>query len=418
MRKLAFAAICVMMSACCSGIKYDEAASILDADSLKAHVSASQLARIEDGKLSGSHVIVIQNGKEVLNECYGLKGVECGQPLKGDEVYRIASMTKPVTALALLIEHDRGHLDINDDLSKYLPEFADMYVVKRDSTGAVVKDENGKSVCGEKAVNPIKLYQLVSHTSGVGEVDLDAESMARCTLDSAVAYLATRPLNFDPSTAQAYSTGAFDLAARVIEMTSGMEFEAYLKKNIFDKLGMTNTTFEPSEDQWARMVAMQGRNEEGKNYDVQKKAGCVFESFPAAYHAAGAALASTAPDYAKFAQMFLDGGKSADGKKVISEESLALYSTPVVDDTVMPGIIKWGLGVRVVTGEGYVLPEGAFGWSGAYGTHFWIDPVNNIIAVHMKNSAYDGGAGSQTGNEFEVDVMRSFVPSAEPAEAK
>lgn len=379
MRKLAFAAICVMMSACCSGIKYDEAANILDADSLKAHVSASQLARIEDGKLSGSHVIVIQNGKEVLNECYGLKGVECGQPLKGDEVYRIASMTKPVTALALLIEHDRGHLDINDDLSKYLPEFADMYVVKRDSTGAVVKDENGKPVCGEKAVNPIKLYQLVSHTSGVGEVDL---------------------------------------AARVIEMTSGMEFEAYLKKNIFDKLGMTNTTFEPSEDQWARMVAMQGRNEEGKNYDVQKKAGCVFESFPAAYHAAGAALASTAPDYAKFAQMFLDGGKSADGKKVISEESLALYSTPVVDDTVMPGIIKWGLGVRVVTGEGYVLPDGAFGWSGAYGTHFWIDPVNNIIAVHMKNSAYDGGAGSQTGNEFEVDVMRSFVPSAEPAEAK
>ena len=412
MKKIAFAAACILLAAC-SAPKHDEAANLLDADSLKAHVAASQQARIETGQLTGSHVIVLQNGKEVLNQCYGLKGVECGEPLKGDEVYRIASMTKPVTALALLIEHDRGHLDIHDDLSKYLPEFGEMYLCVKDSTGAVVKDENGRPVKGEKAAGSIKLYQLVSHTSGVGEVSLSGDAMASCTLDSAVVFLASQPLNFEPGTAQSYSTGAFDLAAKVIEKTSGLEFEAYLKKNIFDKLGMTNTTFEPSQDQWNRMVAMQGRNEEGQNYDVEKPAGCVFEHFPAAYHAAGAALASTASDYAKFAQMFLDGGRAANGKKVIGEESLALYSTPVVDDSIMPGVIKWGLGVRVVTGDGYTLPEGSFGWSGAYGTHFWIDPLNNIVAVHMKNSAYDGGAGSKTGNEFEVDVMRSFIPKAE-----
>lgn len=408
MKKLSFAAICMLVAACASP-KTDEAANLLDADSLKAHVSASQIARIEDGKLTGSHVIVYQNGKEVLNECYGLKGVECGTALSGGEVFRIASMTKPVTALALLIEHDRGHLDINDDLSKYLPEFSRMNVAQRDSSGALVRDANGLTVSGEPAANPIKLYQLVSHTSGVGEVTPPGDAITRCNLDSAVAFLASRPLDFEPGTAQAYSTGAFDLAARVIEKTSGLEFEEYLKKNIFDKLGMTNTTFEPSEEQWSRMVAMHGRTEDGKNCDVAKTAGCVFENFPAKYHAAGAALASTPEDYIKFAQMFLDGGRSADGRKVISEKTLALYSTPVVDDIVMPGIIKWGLGVRVVTGEGYVLPEGSFGWSGAYGTHFWIDPVNNIAAVHMKNSAYDGGAGSQTGNEFEKDVMRSFV---------
>jgi len=322
-------------------------------------------------------------------------------------------MTKPVCALALLIEHDRGHLNIYDNVADYLPEYADMYVALKDSTGAVVKDENRQPLRGEKAQNPIKLYQLVSHTSGVGEVDMFPGPFANCTLDSAVAFLATRPLNFEPATAQAYSTGAFDVAAKVIEKVSGLEFEEYLKKNIFDKLGMTNTTFEPSEEQWSRMVACQGRTEDEKNYDVEKSMTCVFESFPVKYHAAGAGLASTASDYAKFAQMFLDGGRSADGKKVISEKALALYSTPVVDDTVMPGIIKWGLGVRVVTGEGYVLPEGAFGWSGAYGTHFWIDPVNNIVAVHMKNSSYDGGAGSRTGNEFEVDVMRSLITPAE-----
>lgn len=379
----------------------------LDPQALYDNVTASTQARIATGKLSGGHLIVAQDGKQVLNACYGYKQMDGKVPLKGNEVYRIASMTKPVTGLALLIEHERGHLNIYDDVSKYLPEFAEMYIIKRDANGNVVRDENGKPVRGEKASNSIKLYQLVSHTSGIGDVGLEGDDMEKCTVAIAAEHLSKRLLNFNPGTAQAYSTGAFDVAARVIELVSGMEFEAYLKKNIFDKLGMTDTTFEPNADQWSRMVETCARNDRWEAYDIHKSKTHVFETFPMTYHAAGAALASTASDYLKFAQMFLDGGKGCNGR-VIKKKTLKLYSTPVVDDTIMPGSQKWGLGVRVICGE-YPLPETTFGWSGAYGTHFWIDPVNKIVAVYMKNSAYDGGAGSQTGNEFEIDVMKSFV---------
>jgi Beta-lactamase class C and other penicillin binding proteins len=378
----------------------------INPDALFDNVTASAQARISTGQLSGGHLIVLQDGRQILNACYGYKAMTGEVPMRGNEVYRIASMTKPVCSLALLIEHERGHLNIYDDVAKYLPEFSEMYVAKRDGDGKIVKDAAGRVVRGSKAVNSIKVYQLVSHTSGVGEVSGYDADFSKITIASAAEYLSRTPLDFEPGTAQAYSTGAFDVAARIIELVSGMEFEDYLQKNIFSKLGMTDTTFEPDADQWDRMVSTSARNDGGWAYDVPMNSGCVFANFPATYHAAGAALASTASDYAKFAQMFLDGGKGAHGR-VIRKKTLKLYSTPVVDDKIMPGAQKWGLGVRVICGE-YVLPETSFGWSGAYGTHFWVDPVNNIVAVYMKNSAYDGGAGSRTGNEFEVDVMKSL----------
>ena len=407
-KRIILAAAAAIMMASCATHSTEECGRKLDSELLNQTVSNSQNARIDDGKLTGSHVIIRQYGKDVLNRCYGLKSVQGGDSLTNEAVYRIASMTKPVTSFALLMEHDRGHLDLNDDLSKYLPEFAEMYLPALDEDCNCINDAEGHKVKGEKAQNSIKLYQLVSHTSGVGEVRLSHEEMASCNLDKAVEYLAAQPLDYEPSTRQAYSTGAFDLAARVIENVSGMEFGEYLEKNIFKPLGMTNTTFEPSADQWQRLVAIHARGEDGKSCDGNFHEGCVFSNFPAQYHAAGAALASTAEDYAKFAQMLLDGGKTPKGKRLVSEESMKLYSTPVVDDTVMPGVIKWGLGVRVVAGDGYTLPKGSFGWSGAYGSHFWVDPSNGLIAVYMKNSSYDGGAGAATGSELEHNVMDSL----------
>lgn len=215
------------------------------------------------------------------------------------------------------------------------------------------------------------------------------------------------PLVYEPGTQQAYNTAAFDIAARVIEITSGMDFAEYLKVNIFDKLGMTDTTFEPSAEQWSRMVAVHGC-ENGKAYDVPYD-GQIFGAYPVTYHAAGAALTSTAADYDKFARMLLNGGAGDNGERVMSEESVKLMATPVVDDSIMAGSQKWGLGVRVITDNDYTLPKGTFGWSGMFGTHFWIDPVNRITAVYMKNSTYDGGAGCQTANELEKDVTDSFT---------
>lgn len=352
----------------------------LDADTLARRIGSSQVRRIEAGEFYGSQVIVYQYGKQVLDSVYGTVS-ETGPALCGDELYRIASMTKPLTALALLIEHGRGHLDIYDDLSAYLPEFA------------------GRN---------IKLFQLVSHLSGVGEVDMDSTGMKSCTLEKAVQYLSSSPSVFEAGTRQQYSTGAFDLAAMVVSKVSGMEFGEYLRRNIFRKLGMKDTTFEPSGRQWGRMVEMHARDAEGRSCPSDIQEGCVFGNFPVGYHAAGAALASTAQDYAAFALMLAAHGKSRSGRRVTDPQTLALMSTPFVDDSIMAGSQKWGLGVRVITGEN-TLPEGAFGWSGAYGTHFWIDPVNDIVVVYMKNSTFDGGAGATTARELEQDVMSSLM---------
>ena len=386
------------------GIKIDPIAFKLDANKLEQKISASQANRIANGLNTGAHIIVNQNGEELLNKTYGKDGVN-GEALKSDAMYRIASMTKPVTAVALLIEYDRGHIDIYADVADYLPQFKDMQVK--------VTDKDGNVTGTVKANNPIKVYQLVSHTSGVGEVSLTGQNRDEFNVQSAMEYLAAQPLDFEPGTQQFYSTGAFDVAAAIIEKTSGLEFSEYLKVNIFDKLGMKDTTFEPTDEQWARFVKVHGAelNKATGKYDVfdtPTTEGCVFGGFPATYHAAGAALASTADDYMKFAQMLLNKGKAEDGTAVMSEKAVELMMTPVVDEKIMPGDQKWGLGVRVITGTGNTLPKGAFGWSGAYGSHFWVDPTNKITAVYMKNTSFDGGAGNQTANEFEKDVMNSL----------
>ena len=378
---------------------------VIDSKKAGAAVTASAAARIAAGTLTGVHTVVLQNGEEIINQTFGSYEVG-GKELDGNAVYRIASMTKPITAVALLIEHDRGNLSIYDDLTKYMPEFERLYISQKDENGAPATDENGLMKKGEKAENGIKLYQLVSHVSGMGEVNIKAVGKDRCTCKTAAEWLASQPLVFEPGSQQQYCTGGFDVAARVIEITSGMEFSEYLKVNIFDRLGMTDTTFEPTDEQYSRMVGIHNFAD-GKAFNEKTVPGCVFGGFPATYHAAGAALASTTADYVKFAQMLLNGGRAQDGTVILSKEALGLMSTPVPDEKRADDWL-WGLGVRVIVKPGNILPVGCFGWSGAYGTHFWVDPANKIAAVYMKNSAYDGGAGNQSATEFEKDIVNSL----------
>ena len=399
MKILIFINSLVMLINSFFGINYMPKGYIINAEKAEAAITASAEKRIQAGTLTGAHAIVVQNGKQIINKTFGFYKVG-GKKLDDNAVYRLASLTKPVTALALLIEHDKGHLSIYDNLTKYMPEFGEMYVC--------AKDKNGLMQKGEKAENEIKLYQLVSHVSGIGDVNIECIGKEKCTCKTAAEWLSTQPLAFEPGSKQEYSTGAFDVAARVIEITSGMEFSEYLKINIFDKLGMTDTTFEPSDEQWSRMVGVHNFAD-GKAFNEKTVPECVFGNFPVTYHAAGAALASTANDYIKFAQMLLNGGKAEDGTVILSEETLKLMSSPVPDDK-RTGDTKWGLGVRVIVRPRNTLPVGCFGWSGAYGTHFWVDPVNKVAAVYMKNSAFDGGAGNMSANEFEKDIMKSFSP--------
>jgi CubicO group peptidase (beta-lactamase class C family) len=170
---------------------------------------------------------------------------------------------------------------------------------------------------------------------------------------------------------------------------------------------MVNTTFIPTEEQWSRFIVMHSRREEdghGISEDGATQPSCIFENFPITWFSGGAGLCSTLPDYVRFAEMLVNFGRLPDGTQLVPEELIREMGTPWVPFEVMPAWERWGLGVRVITDERHWLPVTTFGWSGAYGSHFWVDPVNKITAVYMKNSRYDGGAGSQTSIHFEQDV--------------
>ena len=376
---------------------------MLDTEKLADNITKTVRKDMAEGKVGGAELLVDQCGQRVFDSTFGCKSVG-GEALTKDTVYRLASMTKPVTAVALLLEYERGNIDIYADVSDYLDGYKDMTVGRM---------EDGKVVADHKAQNSVKVYQLVAHTSGIGSGTVGEALYAsiprkELTVQRVAEFFADQPLSYDPGTSQEYSTAAFDVAARIIEIVSGMPYDEYLKVNLFDPLGMKDTTFAPTPEQWDRMITIFDRDENGNPRNGKTAEGCVFGSFPTTYCAAGAALASTGEDYMKFAEMLLNEGKAADGTRILSPEMIRLMRTPAVSEEIMPGSQRWGLGVRVIVNGDNTLPKDSFGWSGAYGTHYWIDPTNRIAAVYMKNSLYDGGAGSKTSVQFEKDVMKAL----------
>ena len=315
----------------------------------------------------------------------------------------MASMTKPITAAAILILIERGVLSLDDKVSEFLPEFRDIHITQ--------VTQNGLTDLG-KAQNEITVCNLLTHTSGIGTDPLKEQKMTyndKKSIDSAVEFYSKIGLDFEPGTKQQYSPfAAFDVSAKIIEKVSGTDYHDFLMQEIFEPCGMSNTTFTPTREQWNAVIAMHNKID-GKNCDEKMNDDCVFSDFPQTHYLGGAGLVSTLADYSKFAQMLLNKGK-VPTKQIIGEDTLRLMSTPFVSEEIMPSSERWGLGVRVIVREDYEnLPLGAFGWSGAYGTHFWIDPANNIAAVYMKNSLFDGGAGNESARNFEKAVNDSLT---------
>ena len=223
-------------------------------------------------------------------------------------------------------------------------------------------------------------------------------------LRSVVEYYENTPLDFQPGEKERYSpVAAFDVLARLIELTSDMKFAEFAEKNIFVPMELRDTTFTPTGEQWDRVTDMHNFKD-GRAINSHMQRGFIFADFPASYTCGGAGCVSTVNDYSKFAEMLLNGGVSG-GKRIISEEMIRLMQIPRPPVDANSRWENWGLGVRVNENGFYKeIPNGAYGWSGAYGTHFWVDPSNKITAVYMKNSLYDGGSGAVTARHFEDDV--------------
>lgn len=377
----------------------------LNVQKLNALVDARVQADIDCGKVGGAALCVVQDGRVLLHKTYGYQNADTKQPLREDAMFRLASMTKPITAVAALIAQEQGLLSVADPLSKYIPEYAHMRV------GHL---EDGKPVYDKDAETPITLTHLLSHTSGLGTLEIGDYDWARMPEElsqspaGVMEWLSDKMLAFEPYTAQWYSpVAAFVAVARVIEIVSGMSYDAYLNKHLFGPLGMKDTTFALNDDQKARMIAMHSYTEERGGFAVPKSVDTIFENIPTTQYCGGAGLAATLDDYVRFGEMLTHGG-ALDGVRILQPESVAQMATVQVTDAIMPPPQQWGLGVRVISAHDYQMPFGCFGWSGAYGTHYWSDPANGITAVYMKNSSFDGGSGALTSFLFEQDVYAAW----------
>ena len=381
-----------------SGLTSAAKENVLNKTTLIKNIDEIAKYDFDNNKVFGAAYYVYDNG-EITEKCYGKMSLNSDMGITNTTLFRLASMTKPITAVAALVAMEQGVLSLDDTVDKFIPEFKQIQI----------KDASGK-ITGLKKQPTI--LNILTHTSGIGS---DAQKLSamtsadQATLDSAISFYIGSGLDFEPGTKQAYSaTGAFDVLVKIIETATGEDYLQFLQKNIFEPCNMKDTTFIPTEEQWGRVVDMH-QQVNGENAVAPMTEGCIFGNVPVTHYLGGAGLVSTLQDYANFAKMLLNGGQGENGK-VISKTSVKLLSSPQISKDVMPGNARWGLGVRVITKKSYpYLPVGSFGWSGAYGSHFWIDPVNNVFAVYMKNSQVDGGAANESANNFERAVYTALL---------
>ena len=376
----------------------------LNKELLKTNIETAAEYDFDNHKVFGSAYCVIQEDNVIYKNCFGTTSADNAEAVTENTLFRLASMTKPITAIATLILVDRGQLSLSDKVIDYLPEFKNLHITEI--------DENSEKIDLGEAKTEITVWHLLTHTSGFASNDKKMQTMSdkdKETLDNSIKFHLEAGLEFEPGTKEQYSgTGAFDVLARIIEKITGEDYLSFLQKEIFEPCDMVNTTFVPSPKQWGQIIAMHNKID-GKNCNAKMKDNCVFSDFPCTHFLGGAGLASTLADYSKFAKMLLNKGKTPK-KQILQEETFRLMHTLIVPEEIMPHVERWGLGVRVIVKEEYkTLPVGTFGWSGAYGSHFWVDPINQVAAVFMKNSLFDGGAANESARNFEKAVKDSFV---------
>jgi CubicO group peptidase (beta-lactamase class C family) len=366
-----------------------------------ARLAPAMRTYVDSGKLGGVLVAVARRGKLAYLETFGVADVEQPTPLSGEAVFRIYSMTKPVTAVAVLQLAERGKLRLDDTVSAYVPAFADVGVYA--GGGAAHPTTTPPS-------RPITIRDLLAHTSGLayGLGATPSDSLVRAfdpfrasrTLAGFADSLARIPLAFSPGERWSYGPG-LEVLGRVVEVVSGRPFDRYLEEEIFRPLGMRSTAFRLTPALRARLVSVSGPGPDRRLQPVRPlPAGDNYEP-GARFVCGGCGLVSTAADYLRFAQMLLNGG-TLDRARILRPESVALLRRNVLP----PGLVPipafsmgpgngFGLGVAVQVDSATAQNPsavGTFGWPGAANTFFWVDPQHDLIgmvwAQHLPSFAY------------------------------
>jgi CubicO group peptidase (beta-lactamase class C family) len=357
---------------------------------------------VADGDTAGAVVVVGTKDGVKFQHVSGVKDVTSGEKMTADTLFRIASMTKPVTALGIMILQDQGKLSVDDPVEKHLPEFKGQMIV-------TATDKAKGTVTLGKPPRPITLRDLLTHTSGLSAYSsgmADVYTKRHYTLGETTAAVSQLPLQFEPGTQWAYSNSGIDTLGRVIEVVSGQSYEKFLQANVFDPLGMKDTLFYPNAEQWKRVATLHDKKD-GKavaasstGFKMDYTAGTPKHPIPAG------GLFSTAADLSKLYTAMLHKGE-LNGKRIVSEKAWAEMTKTQTGD-IKTGFVdgmSWGYGWQVVKepkGATEALSAGTFGHGGAFGTQGWIDPTKGVFYVLLiQRSGLANGDASEMRKELQ-----------------
>ena len=366
----------------------------------KVGFSSQRLNRIDqfierqmhDGKLVGAVTLVACQGKLIYSHTFGKADVEADKPMKKDAIFRIYSMTKPVTTVGAMMLYEEGLFQLSDPVHRYLPAFKKVKVYV----------DNGKPEGGrEEPKRAVTIRDLMAHTSGLtyglfGDSPVDrlyrqANPLDRSgTLQDMVEKLGELPLMFHPGERWQYSV-ATDVLGRLVEVVSGQRLDRFFQERIFDPLGMKDTAFYVPADKFNRFPVNYRWNPEGKRSIADHPSSSSYRNAPS-FLSGGGGLVSTAQDYLRFCQMLLNSGE-LDGVRLLGAKSVQLMTLNHIDDALTPttGLTLgagagFGLGFRVsmdLARSGEIGSAGSYGWGGMASTAFFIDPQERLIGILM-----------------------------------
>lgn len=355
----------------------------LDAEKLK-EIDGLMSREVEEGRIAGCQALVARGHQIAYFQMWGHQDREAGKEMAADTIFRIYSMSKPITSVATMQLVEQGKLQLDDPVSKYLPKLADLKVLEIDG-------EERKEVAAKREMT---IRDLLRHTSGLtygffGSTPVDQAYVKAGllvtdeNLDQTIGKLSKIPLQYQPGTRWHYSVST-DVLGRVVEVASGQRFDEYLQEHIFVPLEMVDTFFVVPEGKLHRFAQMYRPNKAHSELTVSKS----IESFRFTYpdnrfFSGGGGLCSTMRDYLRFCRALLHHGE-LDGKRIIKEETLREMTKNQLTGKMKRGSFEFGLGFRI-------SPEGAYSWGGAAGTRFEINPKRDLITIYMIQIKPDRG---------------------------
>ena len=356
---------------------------------------AAMQREVDEKELAGIVTILARHGKVVEEKTYGKKDIASGTPMTKDTIFRIYSMTKPVTGVAMMILYEQGKWHPADAISKYIPEFAHLKVFKGvDASGAMILED---------PVHPPTMSELMTHTAGftygffgnslVDKMYSEQKVLQSQSLQEVIEKLGKIPLLYQPGTRWVYSV-SMDIQGYIVEKLSGQSLPEFMQKQIFGPLGMKDAGFFVPKEKRSRFATLYSEDKEG-HLAADATSGGAPTDYAAqpSMASGGGGMVSTAEDYLRFAQMLLNGGE-LDGVRILAPATVQLMTSNHLAASLM--LDETSIGPRPGMGIGYdcavftdppqanaVVGKGTFWWQGAADTWFWVDPTDDVIFVGM-----------------------------------